>query len=321
MNLRTDPEGLSDEDLPIAAGDEAPPVLSREGEVGFGIRDPAQIVQFAEAAAQALDPSGYGDYAQAKQTLDARLDIAIDDDLIGQLTGDLAASIAPTAASASAPRWSARRRLRARSRRWPTCCRASPRAPASAAVTIEKPNGGEDFYTLAQADGDDIAFGVVDGVLVVADDPEEAEELAAEEPEAVDGAEGAVVMRSDAGQLANAIIEEFGPALGLSGFNALGAQLFTDQFEELSGSMSAEHRRPDAAASRSPSTSSGGPLLQERQRVDRLAAVVPAAHPDLEVEVGAARAPVFPTCASGCPALTRWPAATRIEPFRRCMKT
>ena len=106
-------------------------------------------------------------------------------------------------------------------------------------VTIEKPSGGEGVYTLTQADGDDVAFGVVDGVLVVADDPAEAEELAAEEPEPVDGAEGAVVMRSDAQQLANAVIDEFGPALGLSGFNALGAQLFTDSLEELSGSLSA----------------------------------------------------------------------------------
>ena len=43
--MRTDPEGLSDEDLPIAAGDKSPPVLSRDGEVGLGIRNPAQIVQ------------------------------------------------------------------------------------------------------------------------------------------------------------------------------------------------------------------------------------------------------------------------------------
>ena len=45
---------------------------------------------------------------------------------------------------------------------------------------------------------------------------------------------------SDAGELANAIIEDFGPALGLSGLNALGAQLFTDEFGELSGSVSAD---------------------------------------------------------------------------------
>jgi hypothetical protein len=34
------------------------------------------------------------------------------------------------------------------------------------------------------------------------------------------------------------VIEDFGPALGLSGFNALGAQLFTDEFGDLSGSIS-----------------------------------------------------------------------------------
>ena len=239
LNVRTDPEGLSDEDLPIAAGDEAPPVLSREGEVGLGIRNPAQIVQFAEAAAQAVNPSGFGDYAQAKQTLDARLDVSIDDDLIGQLTGDLAASIAPDGgfgvrAEVERPEALAR-----------TLAKVADVLPSFAegagfgAVTIKKPSGGDGLYTLTQADGDDIAFGVVDGVLVVADDPAEAEELAAEEPESVDGAEGAVVMRSDAQYLANAVIDEFGPALGLSGLNALGAQLFTDSFGELSGSLSA----------------------------------------------------------------------------------
>jgi Protein of unknown function (DUF3352) len=240
MKLRTDAEGLSDDDLPLAAGDESPPVLSRAGEIGVGIRDPAQIVRFAEAAGQAIDPSGFGDYAQAKQTLDARLDISIDDDLIGQLTGDLAASIAPDSgfgvrAEVQRPEALAR-----------TLEKVADVLPSFAegagfgSVTIEKADGGEGVYTLAQADGDDIAFGVVDGVLVVADDPEEAEEIAAEEPEAVDGAKGAVVMRSDAGELANAIIEDFGPALGLSGLNALGAQLFTDEFGELSGSVSAD---------------------------------------------------------------------------------
>ena len=239
MKLRTDPEGLSDEDLPFAAGDEAPPVLARDGEVGLGIRNPAQIVRFAEAAGQALDPSGFGDYAQAKQTLDSRLDISIDDDLIGQLTGDLAASIAPDGgfgvrAEVERPEALAR-----------TLEKVADVLPSFAegagfgSVTIDKPDGGEGVYTLAQADGDDIAFGVVDGVLVVADDADEAEELAAEEPQAVDGAQGAVVMRSDAEQLVNAVLEDFGPALGLSGFSALGAQLFTDTFGELSGSMSA----------------------------------------------------------------------------------
>jgi hypothetical protein len=239
LTVRTDPDGLSDDDLPIAAGDEAPPILSREGEVGLGIRDPAQIVQFAEAAGQAINPSDFDDYAQAKRTLDSSLDISIDDDLIGQLTGDLAASIAPDGgfgvrAEVERPEALAR-----------TLAKVADVLPSFAegagfgSVTVEKPAAGKGVYTLAQSDGDDIAFGVLGGVLVVTDDPGEAGELAAERPEAVDGAEGAVALHSDAAQLANAVIEDFGPALGLSGFNALGAQLFTDEFGVLSGSSAA----------------------------------------------------------------------------------
>jgi hypothetical protein len=239
LSVRTDPEGLTDEDLPIAAGDEATPVLAREGEIGLGMRDPAQFLRFAEAAAQAVNPSGFGDYAQAKQTLDSRLDISIDDDLIGQLTGDLAASIAIDGGFA------VRAEVESPGALTRTLAKVADVLPSFAegagfgAVTIEKPSAGDDLYTLSQADGDDIAFGVVDGVLVVTDDPAEADEIAAGQPESVDGAEGAVVMRSDAQHLANAVIEQYGPLLGLSGFDALGAQLFTDSFGELSGSLSA----------------------------------------------------------------------------------
>jgi hypothetical protein len=239
VRVRTDAEGLGDEDLPIAAGDEAPPVLSREGELGLGIRNPAQIVRFAEAAGQALDPRGFGDYAQAKQTLDARLDISIDDDLIGQLTGDLAASIAPDGG------FGVRAEIESPEALTRTLAKLADVLPSFAegagfgSVTVEKPAGGEGIYTFSQADGDDIGFGVVDGVLVVTDDPDEAEELAGEEPEPVDGAEGAVAMRSDAEELAGALIEEYGSMFGLSGLEGLGAQLFTGPLGDLSGSLSA----------------------------------------------------------------------------------
>ena len=61
FNLATDGD-LTDADLPIASGDEAPGVLKQPGEIGLGLRDLAQIVKFAEAAGQAVDPGGYGDY-------------------------------------------------------------------------------------------------------------------------------------------------------------------------------------------------------------------------------------------------------------------
>ena len=92
FRLRTEGD-LSDADLPIAPGDEAPDVIKREGEVGLGIRDLAHIVKFAENAGQAVDPAGFGDYAKAKATIDKQLGVSLDDDLVGQLTGDVSASI------------------------------------------------------------------------------------------------------------------------------------------------------------------------------------------------------------------------------------
>jgi Protein of unknown function (DUF3352) len=239
FKLRTDSEGLNDEDLPIATGDESPPVIRRDGEIGFGIRDLAQIVRFAEAAGQAIDPSGFADYARAKQTLDARLDVSIDDDLIGQLTGDVSASVALDGG------FGVRAELKDPAAFERTLAKIADVLPAFAqgaglgAVTIEKPDAGEGLYALRQADGDTVVFGVLDGVLVVADSLERARELASEQPERVDGAEGAVALSSDAEELANVVIGEFGERFGVTGFEAFGAQLFTGPLEDLIGSMSA----------------------------------------------------------------------------------
>jgi hypothetical protein len=239
MNLRTDPEGLSDEDLPIASGDEAPPVLAHGGEIGFGIRDAAHMIAFAEATAQALNPSGFGEYEQAKQTLDARLDISIDDDLFGQLTGDMSASVALDGS------FGVRAEVEDPARLERTLAKIADVLPRFAEgaglgrVMIQKPSGGEGFYTLAQPDGDGVVFGVSDGLLVVASDEGRARELAAEDPEPVDGAEGAVTMSADAEQLANAVVDQFREQLGVGGLEAFGAQLFTGPLEDMSGWMSA----------------------------------------------------------------------------------
>jgi Protein of unknown function (DUF3352) len=239
LNLRTDPEGLGDEDLPIASGDDAPPVVSRDGEIGLGIRDPAHILRFAEAAGQALDPSGFGDYAQAKQTLDARLDINIDEDLIGQLTGDLSASVALDGG------FGLRAEVEDSAALERTLAKIADMLPSFAqgagfgSVTIEKPRDGEDLYALVQPGGGGVVFGVTDGVLVVASDSERAHEVAEQEPEPADGAEGAIAMSSDAEQLANAVIDQFREQLGVGGLEAFGAQLFTGPLADMVGSLSA----------------------------------------------------------------------------------
>jgi Protein of unknown function (DUF3352) len=240
FNVRTDPEGLTDEDLPMAAGDESPPVLSRPGEIGLGLRDPSQVIEFAEAAFQSVDPSGFGDYEQAKQTLDSRLGISIDDDLIAQLGGDMSASLSLDG------EFGVRAEPKNAAEFEKTLAKIAAVLPAFAEgaglgdLQVEKPSGGNPFYTLGGPDGDVAAFGVTDGVFVVASDAERAGEIALQDPESVDGAEGALALRSDARALVNAVIRQFGPQLGLDGVEGFGAQLFTGPLEDLTGSMSVE---------------------------------------------------------------------------------
>jgi uncharacterized protein DUF3352 len=230
---------LSDADLPIAPGEDAPPVIKREGEVGLGIRDLAHIVRFAENAAQAVDPAGFGDYEQAKKTIDKQLGVSLDNDLIGQLTGNVSASVSlgggfGVRADLKDPRAFER-----------TLAKVADVLPSFAegagfgTVALSKPKAGEHFYALAQPGGDSVVFGVVDDVLVVASDPRRASTLASEEPSAVSGASGSVVLGADAEQLVNTILQQFGPAFGLPDLGGLGAGLFTRPLRELNGSMSA----------------------------------------------------------------------------------
>jgi Protein of unknown function (DUF3352) len=233
FNLRTDSQGLSEEDLPIAAGDEAPRVIRREGEIGFGLRDPRQIVRFAEAAGQAVDPEGFGDYARAKKALDARLDISIDDDLIGQLTGDVSATVSVGG------KVGVRAELEDPARFERTLAKAAPALPslaegAGGAGRVEVERRG-DLYVLTKPDGENVTFGVVNDVFVLGQNTADVRRLADEQPVEVPDAKGAVVMSADAQQLANELLRWFGVGPG-GGF---GAQLFTGSLGQLVGSVSA----------------------------------------------------------------------------------
>jgi hypothetical protein len=238
FRLRTEGD-LSDADLPIAPGDESPDVIKRRGEVGLGIRDLAHIVRFAENAGQAVDPAGFGDYAQAKKTIDKQLGVSLDDDLIGQLTGNVSSTVSidgkfGVQAELEDPKAFKR-----------TLAKVADVLPSFAegagfgTVGLTKPKGSRDFYALAQPDGDAVVFGVVDDVLVVANDPEQASKLGGEEPVAVPGAKGAVVMSADAEQLVNTLLGQLGPALGLGDLGGLGGALFTRPLGDLNGFMSA----------------------------------------------------------------------------------
>lgn len=238
FNLRTDSEGLSEDDLPTAAGDDSPPVIERDGEIGLGLRNPAQVLSFAEAAGQAIDPAGFGDYAKAKQTLDARLGVDIDDDLIAQLTGDVSASVSLDR------KFGVRAELKDPAAFEDALEKMAPVLPDLVAgtgtgpVELERPRGGDGLFALAQSDGDAVVFGVRNDVFVMTNERARARELADAEPADVDGAEGALVMSADAQELVNNLIEEMGTGLGLGGLESFGAQLVTAPLEELGGSAS-----------------------------------------------------------------------------------
>src|SRR3954449_12110530 len=96
FNLKTDAGQLSEADLPLASGDQAPQVVKQPGEFSFGLRNPAQIEKFAEAAAQAANPSGYGQFQQGKAQIEKRLGVSFNKDLLDLLTGALAANVTVT---------------------------------------------------------------------------------------------------------------------------------------------------------------------------------------------------------------------------------
>jgi hypothetical protein len=240
VDFRVRTEGdLTDADLPIAPGDEAPDVIKQEGEVGLGIRDLAHIVKFGESAGQAVDPAGFGDYARAKATIDKQLGVSLDDDLIGQLTGNVSSSISIDG------KFGVRAELKDARAFKRTLAKVADVLPSFAegagfgTVGLSKPKGGEDFYALSQPDGDSVVFGVVDDVLVVANDPASAAQLAGVQPTAVSGAKGSVVLSANAQEIVNALLGQFGPALGLGDLGGLGGALFTRPLGDLNGFMSA----------------------------------------------------------------------------------
>jgi uncharacterized protein DUF3352 len=240
VDFRLPTEGdLSDDDLPIAPGDQAPPVIKREGEIGFGIRDLAHIVKFAEDAGQSIDPAGFGDYAQAKKTIDEQLGVSLDDDLVGQLTGNTSASLSLDGG------FGVRGELKDPQAFERTLAKVADVLPSFAegaglgTVTLSKPGAGEDFYELTQPSGGTVVFGVVDDVLVVANDRGRADELASAEPAEVPDAEGSVALSADAQQLVNTLIQQFGDAFGIPDLGVFGTGLLTRPLGDLTGYVSA----------------------------------------------------------------------------------
>jgi hypothetical protein len=230
FNLRTDGEQLSEEDLPLAAGDEAAQVVRIPGEVGFGLRDPSQVIAFFESTFQTIDPAGFGEYQTGKRAISQRFDIDVDEDLFGQLTGDLSVSLAVNGT------FGARAEVEdpdAFEETVERVAQALPQLGAGLGVTDVAPRGN--LFEARLEDGGRFVFGVRDGVFVAGSDAARAGAMASREPEDVSGAEGSLVMSADAEQVALQVLRQVAPELGLGGI--FGGGLFARPLDELNGSV------------------------------------------------------------------------------------
>jgi hypothetical protein len=87
FHLDTTGQTLSQSQLPLAAG-ATPPALPANGQIGVGIHNPAQILAFAEAAAQQSRDSGYLKFLSRQTQLKAKVGLNLND-FAKLFTGDL----------------------------------------------------------------------------------------------------------------------------------------------------------------------------------------------------------------------------------------
>jgi hypothetical protein len=236
FNLNTDGESLTEADLPIAAGGESPQVLDRDGEIALALRDPGQIVAFAQATAKAIDPEGFSGFEVGKKQIERQLGVDLEQDFFGQMEDGLAIS-----SNVRNGKFGARAELSDPEAFEQTLEEMSEVLPnviegiVGEKVGFAKPKAGEDFYAVATADGDQIVYGVVDGVFVLSNAPAIAGSLAADDTRAVPGAEGSVVMSVDAELLGDLLIGQIPGGLGI--VDRLKAEIGTRPLDELTGSL------------------------------------------------------------------------------------
>jgi hypothetical protein len=224
FNLRTEGDGLSDQDLPLAAGDEAAQVVKRPTEIGLGLRNPSQVVRFFEDALQAVDPDTFGDYEQGKRAIEGRLDIDVQRDVIDQLTGNLSVSATINGDFA------ARAELKDADAFAETLDKVVEELPEFGVDGVTRSG---DLYTLDTPDLR-LVFGVSEGAFVLGSDAAQARAMAGGQPEDVEGAEGSLVVSADLEGIAREVLSQLAPQFGIP---APIVPVFARPFDELRGSI------------------------------------------------------------------------------------
>lgn len=198
-------DGVSAADLPLAVGSQAPDLVRRASEIGFGIRGFPQAWAFGKGIAQATDPQGYAKFLADEGKANKQLGIDVEKDVVQQLSGDFIASVGLDGSYAvrSAPRDPAAFRA--------TLAKYAQRATRVKSSGIRQvKRGPAGLYVVTGSSGKKAYAGMIGKNFVVAKDPARAQQFAAQPSTSVPGANGAFAIAFDAHTVADALADKRG---------------------------------------------------------------------------------------------------------------
>jgi hypothetical protein len=225
FRMHTD-DDVDKRDLPLAERSASPPAVVRKGELGLGVRDPAQLLRFLRSAGL-----GIGN-AQVEE----RVGIRFTRDFIKQMRGDAALSLVPGGG------WALRAEVRDPKAMKKTLDRITRRAADAArkyqsdVISITPPRDAGGVYLFDRI-GNDLAFGLFGDRLVFATSKRFAIEMARAPLRRVTGARGALVLSARPEEIRSRFVRQFAPAGALG--NLVEPSVFLRPLGRLDASVEA----------------------------------------------------------------------------------
>jgi hypothetical protein len=231
LQVRTDPDGLDEDDLPLATGDDAPPAGSVDGALNGANRDQSRTTVFLARLAREAFPDS--DFVREVEKVEADLGISFEDEVLKQFNGPSASVALPDGEFAAVSEIDDPDRMRELlprlAPRLPAVIRGlhglgdqglvallvlAPDAPlvpgslpllaSDIEVDVLRGSGDEQLYEITGLQDDDrdfavpsVVFGMIGDRFVVATDTSQAKAAAKMDLSDVDGADGAAVVRTD----------------------------------------------------------------------------------------------------------------------------